>query len=259
MDFEGFKEEIHDIIGIDLSAYKERQMKRRIDFLLSRKGIESYETYIKVIKSDVSARNEFVDYIAINVSEFYRNPSQWHTLEDDILPGLLIDGHIPRVWSAACASGEEPYSLVMALNKYLPLQKIRVDASDIDVGALQKAQQGIYPPESLKNLSDSMIERYFDRQGDQYKIHNDIKACVDFKRQDLLKDSFPHEYYDLILCRNVMIYFTEEAKAMLYKKFRDALTTDGVLFVGGTEQIILPHRFGFVSYKPFFYKKADIK
>lgn len=256
MDFEDFKKEVHNITGIDLSAYKERQMKRRIDFLLARKRMENYENYIKLIKNDAAAREEFMTYITINVSEFYRNPMQWQILECDILPDILQKGHTPRVWSAACSSGEEPYSLVIALNRYLPLQKIRIDASDIDAEALKRAQEGVYAEQSLKNLPEDMIKRYFDKQANMYRIHDDVKACVNFKRQDLLKDAFPTDYYDLILCRNVVIYFTEEAKNMLYKKFYEALVPYGILFVGGTEQIILPNRFGFTNYKPFFYQKA---
>lgn len=255
MDFEAFKKEIHDITGINLAAYKERQMKRRIDFLLMRKNIPTYDDYIKLLKANAEAKEEFMNYITINVSEFYRNPAQWEVLDKDIVAPMIQKGHVPRMWSAACSSGEEPYSIVMLLNKYLPFDKIRVDASDLDVEILKKAKEGLYAEQSLKNLSADMIKRYFDKKDGLYKIHDDVKACVNFKRQDLLKDEFPKEYYDIILCRNVVIYFTEEAKNLLYRKLYDALVPNGILFVGGTEQIILPQRFGFASYKPFFYQK----
>ncbi|WP_167956684.1 CheR family methyltransferase [Anaerosporobacter faecicola] len=254
--YEMFKEQILKLTTIDLNSYKERQMKRRIDALIAKHNISSYSTYVTALKNDKAMYEEFVTYLTINVSEFYRNPEQWEILEKDIYPYLTNQfGKKLKVWSAACSTGDEPYSLVMLLSKYMPLNQIRVIATDIDKQILEKAQGGIYNDKSLKGLPQEFINKYFTQLSEKsFKINDEIKRCVEFKNHNLLKDPYP-DSCDLIVCRNVLIYFTEEAKMDIYKKFNRALKKDGILFVGSTEQIIQPQTLGFASHKSFFYKK----
>ncbi|MFO7294460.1 MAG: protein-glutamate O-methyltransferase CheR [Clostridia bacterium] len=252
--YEDFKKAILDLTGIDLSSYKEKQMKRRIDSLISRSGYDGYQTYYRALVEDKEKLDRFLNYITINVSEFFRNPGQWTILEKEILPDLLKKHGNLKIWSAACSSGEEPYSLVMLLAKFLPLERIRILATDIDREALDKARKGIYDARSLQSIPQELVHRYFKPFNGLFAIDPQIKACVEFRRHDLLNDPFPGNCH-LILCRNVMIYFTEEAKVKIYKKLHEALYPDGVLFVGSTEQIIIPHMYGFQPLKPFFYKK----
>ena len=254
-DYEGFKSEILKLTSIDLSSYKEKQMKRRIDALIAKNNIVGYDKYISALHTDKVLFDEFVNYITINVSEFYRNPSQWEVLEKEILPDIINKKNKNiKIWSSACSTGEEPYSMVMLLTKFFDLKDIKILASDIDVGAMDKAKLGIYNSKSLDNLPKEFKVKYFEPIESSYKIKDDIKKCVEFKKMDLLKDVFPRNL-DLIICRNVMIYFTEDAKELLYKKFYDSLSNNGVLFVGSTEQIILPDRYKLKSLKTFFYKK----
>ena len=175
--------------------------------------------------------------------------------EEEILP-YLIRGtkKCPKIWSAACSTGEEPYSIVMLLNKFFALKDIKVLATDIDLGAINKAKFGLYNEKSLDNLPKEFKYKYFEKIENSFKIKDEIKKCVEFKKVGLLKDSYPTNV-DLIICRNVMIYFTEQAKELLYKKFYNSLSTEGILFVGSTEQIILPERYNFKPVKTFFYKK----
>ncbi|WP_416197959.1 MAG: Chemotaxis protein methyltransferase [Sporanaerobacter sp.] len=253
--YEVFKKQINDLIHIDLDYYKEKQMKRRITSLLKRHNFNDFDDYFQGLKSDKMLLNEFVNYLTINVSEFYRNPSQWEILEKEILPDLIKKKNKNiKIWSSACSTGEEPYSLVMLLTKFFDLKDIRILASDIDIEAINKAKLGIYNSKSLDNLPKEFKNKYFEPIESSYKIKDEIKKCVEFKKIDLLKDVFPSNL-DLIICRNVMIYFTEEAKELLYKKFYDSLSNDGILFVGSTEQIILPDRYKFKPVKTFFYKK----
>ena len=256
-DYEDFKKFILSLTTIDLNAYKEKQMKRRIDTLIARHKYDGYDSYCKAIKEDTGLREEFVNYITINVSEFYRNPNLWKTLEDVILPDLISKfGPRLKVWSAACSTGDEPYTLVMLLSKFIPLNKIKVIATDLDRVVLEKAQVGIYDEKSLKGLPKEYITKYFTKVGTRsYQISDEIKKRVEFKQHNLLKDTYPTGC-NMIVCRNVMIYFTEEAKAEIYKKFNASLKNDGILFVGSTEQIISPGESGFSTYKSFFYKKA---
>ena len=250
--YEQFKQAILGLTDIDLSSYKERQMKRRIDSLISRNGCNSYQEYYALIKSDKEKLLQFIDYITINVSEFYRNPAQWETLEKEILPSILdkYKNNI-KIWSAACSTGEEPYSVVMLLSKFLPLSSIRVLATDIDNEAINKAKEGVYAENSIRSLPKEFLLDYFTRRNNLYILDPRIKACVEFGPRSA-QDPFPDNCH-LILCRNVIIYFTEEAKAKLYHKFHDALHTDGVLFVGSTEQIIMPLRYNLKPVCAFFY------
>ncbi|MBU5437600.1 protein-glutamate O-methyltransferase CheR [Tissierella sp. MSJ-40] len=253
--YEVFKKQVNNLINIDLNYYKEKQMKRRISSLVARNNFKDFEDYFDGLKKDKQLLNQFVNYLTINVSEFYRNPSQWQVLEKDIIPRIINrDKKTLKVWSSACSTGEEPYSLVMLLTNFFPLKDIKVLATDIDDEALNKARLGLYSEKSLSNLPKGFKEKFFTKIENSYKINEEIKKCVEFKKMDLLKDSFP-TYVDLLTCRNVMIYFTEEAKELLYDKFYKSLSDNGILFVGSTEQIIMPEKYKYKPVKTFFYEK----
>lgn len=255
--YEVFKKDIFQLTKIDLNAYKERQMKRRIDTLITKNGIHSYQEYVKLIQGDKEKFEEFVNYLTINVSEFYRNPDQWDLLEKSVLPDLFQKFGKPlKIWSAACSTGDEPYSLVMLLSKFMPLNKIEIIATDIDKQIIEKAKAGLYVDKSLKTLPKEFIDKYFEKVNDRtYAISDSVKSRVKFQQHNLLKDTYPQNC-DLIVCRNVMIYFTEEAKIEIYKNFNNALKKEGVLFVGSTEQMVQPKELGFESIHSFFYCKS---
>lgn len=254
--YEVFKEQAFKLTSIDLNAYKERQMKRRIEALITKNAINSYDDYFALIKRDKEKLSEFVNYITINVSEFYRNVEQWNLLEKEMLPYLFEKfGKNLKIWSAACSTGDEPYSLVMLLAKFVPMSNIKIIATDIDKQVLAKAKEGIYNAKSLNGLPAEYLSKYFTKINDKtYQIADNVKACVDFREHNLLKDEYPSNC-DLIICRNVLIYFTEEAKDQIYKNFNKALKKEAILFVGSTEQIIQPQAIGFSSFRSFFYKK----
>ncbi len=253
--YEQFKLQIYKMTDINLSLYKERQMKRRIESLMKKNNIDNFYDYLVSLKTDKIIFEEFINYITINVSEFYRNPSQWKILEDEFIPFLLSKNKSLKIWSSACSTGEEPYSLVMALSKFLPLSAIKIFATDIDRNIIEKAKAGIYNSKSLDNLPAEYINDFFTKEEGFYKIKDKIKRCVRFSQLNLLKDNYPLAC-DLIICRNVLIYFTEEAKSQIYSKFNRSLKPHGILFVGSTEQIILPAQYNFVSLKTFFYQKT---
>ena len=254
MDYEAFKTEIYKMTGINLSYYKEKQMKRRIDSLISKNGYKLYDEYIKILKSNPILFNEFINYLTINVSEFYRNPEQWEVLKKDVFPILLKKTKKLKIWSAACSTGDEPYTIVMVLNNFIPLSDIKIIASDIDKEALSKAKTGLYSGKSLEKLPEEYLRKYFTKNANSYLVKEEIKNQVEFIHHNLLKDEYPKDC-DLIVCRNVLIYFTEEAKALIYKKFNSALKTEGMLFVGSTEQIIMSNKYCFSPMKIFFYMK----
>ena len=254
-DYEYFKKAIYDLTKIDLNAYKEKQMKRRIDTLIAKNKIVGYEKYVAALKSDKNMFEEFVNYLTINVSEFYRNVDQWRLLDQEIIPDLIKRyGNRLKIWSAACSTGDEPYSLVMAFSKHLPLNQINIIATDIDKQVIEKAKTGLYNEKSIASVPDEFKKKYFTKVGPSYQISNDIKSRVQFKQHNLLKDPYP-DRCDLIVCRNVLIYFTEEAKDEVFRKFNTALKPEGILFIGSTEQIMNYKEINYERKNSFFYIK----
>lgn len=252
--YESFKTQFYQLTGIDLNAYKEGQMKRRIDSLIARNRIPGYTAFINVLKTDKAKYDEFLGYITINVSEFWRNADQWDILENKILPEMKTDGGI-RVWSAACSTGDEPYSLAMLLGDHFSLNRILISATDIDKQVLSKAKSGIYSEKSIKGLPARFRNRYLTSIGDgAYEVSEEIRRCVTFREHDLLNPRYPVDF-DMIVCRNVLIYFTDEAKDSVFKKFARSLKPGGVLFLGSTEQILYPKDYGLTPISSFFYKK----
>lgn len=253
--YEKFKKDIFSLTKIDLDAYKEKQMKRRIDTLITKNKVKTYDEYVALIKRDKEKFEQFVSFLTINVSEFYRNPEQWRLLDKDVFPALIQRfGKNLKVWSAACSTGDEPYSLVMALSKFLPLNQIKIIATDIDKQILEKARVGLYNGKSLAGVPADLKKKYFTQIGASYKIADEIKARVEFKQHDLLKDPYPTGCH-LIVCRNVLIYFTEEAKEEIYKKFNQSLLKDGILFIGSTEQIMNYKELNYQRNQSFFFQK----
>ena len=256
-EYEQFKRDVYELTDINLDLYKERQMKRRIESLIARKGYDGFESFYKGMKQDEALLHTFVSYLTINVSQFYRNPQQWINFEGEMVPYLRKQyGDTLTIWSAACSTGDEPYTIAMILSEYIPLDKIRIIASDIDEEVLAFAKKGIYPEKSLTDLPERFLSKYFTKIDDfHYEINKQIKSCVEFKKHNLLKDKY-FSNINMIVCRNVVIYFTDEAKDDVYRKFHESLRDKGILFIGSTEQILRAKELGFQSMKTFFYEKV---
>lgn len=253
--YEEFKADVLKLTKIDLNYYKEKQMRRRIDTLANKNGAKSYEEYIQMIKSDKEKFEQFVNFLTINVSEFYRNPDQWKLMDQQVIPKLIKEQRKPiKIWSAACSTGDEPYSLAMAFSKHVPLSDIKILATDIDKQVIEHANVGLYSEKSIAGVPADLKKKYFTQIGNSYQISDDIKRCVTFKEHNLLKDVYPKDY-DLILCRNVVIYFTDEAKDMIYKNFYGSLKSKGVLFIGSTEQISNYKDLGYNRMSSFYFEK----
>lgn len=258
-DYEEFKMSFYNLSHIDLNLYKEKQMKRRIISFAEKHGFSTFLSFFEEIKGNRELRDVFIGYLTINVSEFYRNPAQWQLFEKKILPAVFNQKRRMedvRIWSSACSTGEEPYTVVMILSRYMPLERIRILASDIDPEAMDKAKKGIYPERNLRELPSDFLEKYFTKQEkDMYAISEKIKRCVEFRNINLLRDPFPRDM-DIILCRNVLIYFTEEAKEYLFEELSKSLAPNGILFIGSTEQIINYQRYNLKPLDTFFYQKT---
>lgn len=256
------KTSVKKLFNIDLNYYKDEQMKRRLDSWLLRTRMQTWNDYFGVLADNTIERDRFRDYLTINVTEFFRDPDRWKVLQNEVVPKLLQDFRSGstserglKVWSAGCSIGVEAYSLAMLMDEAAPRRVNTILATDIDQGALQKARsRGPYSVEDTRNLSGPQRQKYLSPSS-PYFVNEAVARTVTFRQQDMLADRFDSGF-DLIVCRNVIIYFTNEAKAMLYSKFQEALRPGGVLFLGGTEIIPRPAEIGFRNFGISFYQKV---
>ena len=232
-------------------------MKRRIGNLVTRSEFKSFTAYFDHVAKNKDDFAEFIEYLTINVSEFFRNPDKFSKIEKEIIPHLLKKSSKLNIWSAGCSIGAEPYSLSIIMKELTPNVRHRILASDLDVDILAKARKGEYTDNELKSMDKARLAKYFTKTpAGTYLVKPEIKSAVEFKRHNLLKDKF-ETGFDLILCRNVVIYFTEEAKDQLYGNFFNSLKPGGILFVGATEAILNFRKLGYTSFQPFFYQKPE--
>lgn len=244
--------------GIDLSAYKSRQMLRRLTSYLKRLELRNFYALGKLIESDDLALEQLKDFLTINVTEFFRNPERFEDLERRILPELLRRFTRLALWSAGCSIGAEPYSLAILLEELAPGGRHRILATDIDRRAIEEAKAGVYTADKLREVTPER-RRYFEATPDgKWKVAARLQRRVEFRLHDLLADPYPQGVH-LILCRNVIIYFTEEAKERIYRRFAEALAPGGYLMIGSTESIFTAGEYGLVSAGPFLYhKRAEV-
>lgn len=253
-DYKNFIIHIHKKWGIDLNLYKETQMKRRLTTLRDKRGFTDFKSYYEALIRDDDLLEEFKDRITINVTEFFRNPERWKVLKEVFLPSLTKSKQSLSIWSAACSTGEEPYSLAIMMQEYFPSVRFEITATDIDQKVLSAAKEGKYVENSLNEVPDYLRKKYFTKINESYIINASLKKHIVFKQHNLLSDPYPNGF-DLIICRNVLIYFTEEAKKKIYLNFSNSLKEDGILFVGSTEQIFNPAKYNLDLAETFFYRK----
>jgi len=250
------KTSIKRALDIDLENYKEEQMKRRLDSWLARSRLPSWKDYFKLVSADAEELARFRNYLTINVTEFFRDPNRWAQVSGEILPDLVktSNGGL-KIWSAGCSTGAEAYTLAIMMEEVSPPRRYSILATDLDRGALSKARsRGPYSGDDIRNLSPRQRQQYVTPAA-PYFVTENLQKRIQFREQDLLKDGFDGGF-DLIVCRNVVIYFTTASKDLLYEKFSRALRPGGVLFVGGTEIIATPAKFGLQGAGVSFYKKV---
>lgn len=254
MDFIEFHNWIYREFNIDLNAYKPEQLNRRIGSLMSRYGISSLDEYKRILMLDKEQRERFLDFITINVTEFFRNPELFFELQGVIRDYSKSNSKL-KIWSAACSIGCEPYSLAIILNSINPNLRVNILATDIDNNILKRATLGEYLPVEMKNVNETFRRKYFSLINDKYVINKEIKSMVTFKKHDLILDNYDTDF-DLIVCRNVIIYFKNEVKKEIFKKFSNSLKKGGILFVGATESIYNYKDFQLEKVSTFIYKKV---
>jgi chemotaxis protein methyltransferase CheR len=243
---------IKSTTGMDLSGIKDQQLDRRITSFCQRRGITSTDDLVKAIRSDKVLLAEFVDRLTINVTNLYRNPERWADLEGRILPEL---GARPKIWSAGCSTGAEAYSLAIATVRTGGTPSVL--GSDIDRASLDKARSGRYNAEDMRELPAEIERKWFRKDGSDWVVDPAIARHVRFERRDLLNDAPPSTAFDLVACRNVVIYFNDEAKDRLHATLAASLRPGGYLFVGNAERVNRPADLQLVAAGPQFYRKAE--
>jgi len=206
-----------------------------------------------LLKKDPAQKQKFLDFITINVTEFFRNPEIFDELSKKVKSELPYNSGL-KIWSAACSIGAEPYSLAMIIDNLNSRVNHKIIATDIDSTILEKAKNGEYVFSEIKNVPKQFLDKYFEMKDDKYCINSKIKKIVEFKKHDLILDNYESNF-DLVVCRNVVIYFNQDVKDRIYKKMAASLKKGGLLFVGATESIYNYKEYGFEKTSTFIYKK----
>lgn len=245
------KDLIHNIAeerGVDLRAYKPTTLDRRIRRRMSQLNIGTPAEYMARIREDEREVNELLNTVLINVTEFFRDPQAWDILRSEVLPRLfsrMRPGDSFRAWSAGCASGEEPYSLAILIADLLGTRladfDIKIYGTDIDDDALTSARRGEFSAEKLRRVRSDWRSQYF--QGThQVRISREIRRMIIFGRSNLYSDA-PISHCQIVMCRNVLIYFDSAAQKQIYKRLHYALDPNGVLFLGKAESKLSESRY----------------
>ena len=252
------KREIKSLVGVDLDCYKAPQVQRRLRIFLLRSGHQTWPDFFKGIRGDRDSLARLRDYLTINVSSFFRDEKKYEQLQTTILPELLKKRRQLRIWSAGCSRGQEPYTLAIALAEMTgPRTRHRILASDLDESALAIAKAGgPYTDDDVAGVG-RLLNRYFEKREDGTYCKPSLRERVTFRQQNLLADRFDADL-DLIVCRNVVIYFTAEVKDRLYRQFHQALRPGGILFVGGTELVPKAREIGYESAGISFYRRRAV-
>ncbi len=244
--FELLKRTITGNIGFNCEHYKEAHFRRRINVRIRATNSESYGAYLKILKKDPQEYQFLVDALTVNVSEFFRNPETFRIIEKEIIPSIIKhrSGALfrsIRIWSAGCAAGEEAYSLAILLHRTLKTDfdkyRIRIIGTDIDAQSLEKARKGLYSENSLKNLDPGTKEHYLLKQGEKYQVIDELRNIIQFKHHDLISGPMI-DRFDIIVCRNVMIYFKKEIQEQLQFNFYQALEKGGFFLIGKSETLL---------------------
>lgn len=258
-EYERFCAGVEELSGVALSHYRQGQMERRLRTFADRSGFDDLDSYLVALKRDPEAFASFRDRLTINVSELFRNPERFQELERDMIPQLASATSGPfRAWSAGCSYGAEAYTMAILLSEARQVGPFQIDATDIDRGVLARARAGRFSEQDLRNVGAERLRRWFGEEDDDGSRVADrsLASSIRFGELNLLGDDYPQKC-DLILCRNVVIYFKDEAKGLIYRRFFDALRPGGLLFVGSTERVAGARDMGWEKAGTFFYKKPE--
>jgi chemotaxis protein methyltransferase CheR len=236
--------------GFAIEAYKDKCVRRRIAVRMRACGVHTYADYRALLDESPAEYERLRDALTINVTRFYRNAETWNLLRGELLPTLRTTwpGEI-RAWSAGCSSGEEAYTLAALFAERfdrdgLPehLQRVAIDATDVDRVSLDRAHAARYDAERLSEMPTELVRAYLEPEGPEYRVTERVRRRVFVRSLDLSREPPPRSEYHLILCRNVVIYFDRPMQERLFQTFASALTPGGFLVLGKVETLFGPAR-----------------
>ena len=259
---------VYSLCGIHLGEGKRELLRARLAKRLRATGCRDVQDYIERLEGDRSGHELvcFLDVITTNKTDFFREPKHFEFLVDEVLPKLdkLCSGGEPqRIWSAACSTGEEPYTLAMVLLEHRALWERRgagILASDLSTKVLEQAQNGVYAQDRVADIPRPFLTKYFQRGTNRWagyvRVRPELRKMVQFRRLNLM-DAFDFDKpFHVIFCRNVMIYFDKPTQERLVEKFRNCLAPGGYLMVGHSESLTgIRHRLAFT--RPAVYRRQD--
>lgn len=237
---------LQNMRGFNLDAYKDKCVRRRIAIRIRANHCESVKEYCEILSSDPKEVDLLLKVLTIHVSQFFRNPSTYEKLRQEVIPFLFSmarqeGAQSLRFWSIGCASGEEPYTLALILAEHFTAETARIpvtiDATDVDSSILETARQGVYTQERLVDIPQHYLQRYFTRDGGQFVLSQAIRDMVTFRQGDLLHDVI-YQPCDLLLCRNVMIYFAREQQEKIIHNIARVLNRWGFMVLGKSETLL---------------------
>ncbi|MEV6239346.1 CheR family methyltransferase [Lentzea sp. NPDC051838] len=262
-DFEEVLNYLKESRGFDFTGYKRTSLMRRVRHRMAQAGVDTYPDYIDQLQVNADEFGILFNTILINVTAFFRDPDAWTYLREEVIPSLLAergpDDPI-RVWSAGCASGEEAYSLAIALAEAVGperfRQQVKIYATDVDAEALTHARHASYVERDVQAVPPELVEKYFDHTNGRYSFRKDLRRSVIFGRNDLVQDA-PISRIDLLVCRNTLMYFNQETQAKILGRFHFALAPKGLLFLGKAEMLLSHSRiFDPIDLKRRIFRKA---
>lgn len=247
---------LRGLLGIDLDQYRPAQMWRRVNSFATSRGLPDADALLVACRRRPELLDELRDMLTINVSEFFRDPLAWERLGRRIAD-RLAGPRAFRAWSAGCSVGFEPYSLAMLMRELAPELAVRIVASDNDRTALDVGRAGRYDLTWAAGLSTARRDRFMVPTGSSWVFRPEVRSMISFCEQDLLVAAARAPAFDLILCRNVAIYFTAQAKVDVHHRLVEALRPGGLLLLGATEAILQPRRLGLMAEGPGLYARVD--
>jgi chemotaxis protein methyltransferase CheR len=245
---------VRGLCQVDLGQYKRGQMERRIRSFARRRGSEGLGDYLTVLRREASELDDFLDRMTINVSQLWRNPEQWKLVGDSIVPELAAGGHTLTAWSAGCSYGAEAFTLAALCREKDARAAVR--GTDIDKRMVERAREGRFSDEDARTAPRPLLERHFDHVEDGWQARRELLSMCRFEVGDLLRMSVPPGRLDLVLCRNTVIYFTDEVRNALHARLAQALRPGGYLIIGSTERVRDPREMDLTPTPPFVYRKA---
>ena len=254
-DYTKFCDGLRQLTGVDLSQYKRPQMERRLRSFLERRGFRTLSESLPSLRSDKAELEALLDRMTINVSQLWRNPEHWQVLEKTIIPELGARGRI-RGWSAGSSYGAEAYTMAALCRQVAPRARVEILGTDIDRRMVDRARQGVFSTEDARSAPRESMDRWFEPVTDGWQARNELRSMCKFEVGDLLRVTPPRSRFDLILCRNTVIYFSEPIRDELHARLAGGLATGGYLMVGATERVANPAALGLESAHPFIFRKA---